>query len=111
LVAAAEKDSERPLATAIVTAAAQRGLALPPATGFSSITGNGVRATADGHEVLAGTTRLLSDTGIDSSVTEKAAARFAEQGRTAILARGLAAGSAGLAVRAQLSGFARRGGR
>jgi len=86
LVAAAEKDSEHPLATAIVTAATERGLVLPPATGFSSITGKGVRATVDGHEVLVGTTRLLSGAGIDTGAAQEAATRFAEQGKTAILA-------------------------
>jgi Cu+-exporting ATPase len=86
LVAAAEKDSEHPLATAIVAAATQRGLTLPPVAGFSSITGKGVRATVDGREVLVGTARLLSEVGLDPGPAEPAAARFAEQGKTAILA-------------------------
>ena len=41
LVAAAEQDSEHPLGTAIVNAARQRGLSLPPVTRFSTITGKG----------------------------------------------------------------------
>jgi Cu+-exporting ATPase len=86
LVAAAEKDSEHPLATAIVAAATQRGLTLPPVAGFSSITGKGVRATVEGREVLVGTARLLSDVSLDPWPAAPAAARFAEQGKTAILA-------------------------
>jgi Cu+-exporting ATPase len=86
LVAAAENDSEHPLATAIVAAATERELALPPTAGFSSITGKGVRATVDGREVLVGTARLLSDVGLDAGPAEQAAARFAEQGKTAVLA-------------------------
>ena len=86
LVAAAEKDSEHPLATAIVAAAAERRLALPPTAGFSSITGKGVRATVDGREVLVGTTRLLTDVGIDTDTAAEVASRFAEQGKTPILA-------------------------
>jgi len=86
LVAAAEKDSEHPLATAIVAAAADRALALPPVTGFSSITGKGVRASVDGREVLVGTARLLTDVGIDTAVVQETSARFAAEGKTAILA-------------------------
>jgi Cu+-exporting ATPase len=86
LVAAAERDSEHPLAAAIVAAASERGLTLPPTVGFSSITGKGVRATVDGREVLVGTARLLSDVGLDPGPAAPAAARFAERGKTAILA-------------------------
>lgn len=86
LVAAAEKDSEHPLATAIVAAASERGLTLSQVAGFSSITGKDVRATVDGREVLVGTARLLSDVGLDPGPTAAAATRFAEQGKTAILA-------------------------
>jgi cation transport ATPase len=52
---AAEADSEHPLAAAIVGGARERGLTLPAATGFDSITGKGVRATVNGHQVLVGT--------------------------------------------------------
>jgi P-type Cu+ transporter len=41
LVAAAEKDSEHPVGAAIVSAARQRALSLPPVTRFSTITGRG----------------------------------------------------------------------
>ena len=84
LVAAAEKDSEHPLATAIVAAAAERGLTLPPVAGFSSITGKGVQATVAGREVLVGTARLLTDVGLDPGDAVRPAAGFAEQGKTPI---------------------------
>ena len=67
LVAAAEPTANTPSATAIVGAARQRGLSLPPVTGFSTITGKGLRATVDGREVLVGTARLLSDAGLDTA--------------------------------------------
>ena len=86
LVAAAEKDSEHPLATAIVNAAHQRGLTLPPVTRFSTITGKGLRATVDGREVLVGTRRLLSDAGLDTGHAQEVAARYAAEGKTPILA-------------------------
>jgi P-type Cu+ transporter len=84
-VAAAEQDSEHPLGTAIVSAAHERGLSLPPVTRFSTITGKGLRATVDGREVLVGTARLLSDAGLDTTPANKVADRYAVEGRTPIL--------------------------
>jgi P-type Cu+ transporter len=85
-VAGAEADSEHPLATAIVAGARDRGLDLPAATEFDSITGKGVQATVDGHAVLAGTARLLADVGIDTTALDEAAAGLSAQGKTPILA-------------------------
>jgi Cu+-exporting ATPase len=84
LVAAAENDSEHPLATAIVAGARQRGIQLPTAAGFDSITGKGIEATVDGRPVLIGTARLLSDAGIDTTALDTAAAELAGQGKTPI---------------------------
>jgi Cu+-exporting ATPase len=85
LVASTEADSEHPLAQAIVAAAASRQLAVPRATGFESVTGQGVRATVDGHEVLVGNARLLSDAGVDFAELEGKGAALAEDGKTAML--------------------------
>src|SRR6266699_1230910 len=52
LAAAAEADSEHPLAAAIVAGARRRGLAVPAATAFDSLTGKGVQATVNGRAVL-----------------------------------------------------------
>ncbi len=54
LAAAAESSSEHPLARAIVAAARERGLALPPVSDFSATPGFGVRAKVGGHEVVIG---------------------------------------------------------
>lgn len=54
LAAAAESDSEHPLAHAIVRAAADRGLTVPAASGFTSSPAAGVSATVDGRLVHVG---------------------------------------------------------
>ncbi|MDX6771062.1 MAG: heavy metal translocating P-type ATPase [Elusimicrobiota bacterium] len=55
LAAAVERGSEHPLAKAVTTAAAERGLSLPELTGFSSVAGRGVTGSADGVSVAVGT--------------------------------------------------------
>jgi Cu+-exporting ATPase len=86
LAAAAESYSEHPLGAAIVAGAHQRGLAIPAAAGFASVTGQGVQATVDGHPVLVGSVRLLAGGGVDTAVLETAAADLSAQGKTPVLA-------------------------
>ncbi|WP_406264085.1 heavy metal translocating P-type ATPase [Streptomyces sp. NBC_00191] len=99
LVAAAEADSEHPLAGAIVTGARERKLSVPAASSFDSVTGKGVQATVDGRAVLVGTARLLSEVGIDASALAPAAAELSAQGKTPVLAAvdGRAAGALAVA--------------
>jgi Cu2+-exporting ATPase len=61
LAAAAEADSEHPLARAIVRAAAERSLVVPPASGFTSSPAVGVTATVDGRQIRVGGPRLLEE--------------------------------------------------
>jgi Cu2+-exporting ATPase len=63
--AAAEGDSEHPLAHAIVQAARTRGLTIPSATDFESSPAVGVRATVDGAEIRVGGPRLVEKLGLD----------------------------------------------
>jgi Cu+-exporting ATPase len=85
LVAGAEADSEHPLAAALTTAAAERAGRPATVTGFASVTGKGVRATVDGHTVLAGTAALLRDAGLDTADLDAIAAEYAADGKTPIL--------------------------
>ncbi|MEO5992016.1 MAG: copper-translocating P-type ATPase, partial [Arthrobacter sp.] len=61
LAAAVEADSEHPVARAIVRAAREQNLTIPAASGFSSMTGRGVRATVDGRTIHVGGPALLRD--------------------------------------------------
>jgi Cu+-exporting ATPase len=85
LVASAEADSEHPLAEAIVTGASQREVVVPRATSFTSITGQGVKASVNGHEVLVGNGRLLSESGVDFDELVARSDELASEGKTATL--------------------------
>ena len=65
LAAAAEADSEHPLARAIVEEARLRGLDVPAASSFRSITGRGVRADVQGSEIAVGGPALLRELGLE----------------------------------------------
>lgn len=63
LAAAAEADSEHPLARAIVDAARRRNLDIPSASDFNSSPAVGVSATVGGHRVQVGGPALLDQAG------------------------------------------------
>ena len=54
LAAGVEKNSQHPLAVAVVKAAQERGVTIEPATGFDTFGGRGVAATVLGETVLVG---------------------------------------------------------
>ncbi len=80
-----ERGSEHPLATAIVSAATERGITLSTATDFDSPVGKGVVGKVDGHSVVIGNARLMQDTAIDSTSLQIEADRLRKDGATAIL--------------------------
>jgi Cu2+-exporting ATPase len=62
--AAVEADSEHPLARAIVAAAQERGLDVPTATEFRSMTGRGVQASINGAAASVGGPALVRERGM-----------------------------------------------
>ncbi|MEV8134707.1 heavy metal translocating P-type ATPase [Microbacterium aurantiacum] len=85
LAAAAERESEHPLAQAIVAYADARDIPRRTATAFRNITGQGAVATVDGKRVVLGNTRLMAAEGIDITPVEASQRELAGSGRTAIL--------------------------
>lgn len=65
LAATLERASEHPLAEAIVEAAKERGLQLGEAREFDSPVGKGVIGLVDGHSLVIGSHRIMSEAGID----------------------------------------------
>ena len=61
LAASVESQSEHPLAEAVVRGVRERGIEPIEATGFESITGQGVRGTVDGRSVAIGKPELVGD--------------------------------------------------
>jgi Cu+-exporting ATPase len=84
LAASLEVGSEHPLGEAIVEAARSRGLELPNATGFQSITGKGIEGRVDGHDVLVGNGALLDERGVPVEPLVESAERLASTGATPV---------------------------
>jgi P-type Cu2+ transporter len=96
LAAAAESDSEHPLAKAIVDAARRRELTVPASADFRSSPAVGVTATVDGKTLRVGGPRLLEEAG-KAELPE--AARWREEGAIIlhVLVNGAVVGALALA--------------
>ncbi|HEX5012361.1 MAG TPA: heavy metal translocating P-type ATPase [Planctomycetota bacterium] len=85
LAAAVERDSEHPVARAIVTSATERGLEVPPAESFRALPGQGVEARALGRTLKVGGPNLLRKLGVEpAAALVEAAAEAASRGQSAI---------------------------
>jgi P-type Cu2+ transporter len=84
LVASAERESEHPLAAAIVKSAAERGLVLSTPQSFEAVAGHGVLATVDGRRVAIGNHRLIDRIGASVDGLGARAGELASDGRTVV---------------------------
>jgi len=82
LAAAVERNSEHPLAEAVVEGARERGVEPPEPEGFQAIPGHGVEATVEGRKVLLGNLKLMRDRGVEVGDLEAKAAALADAGET-----------------------------
>ncbi len=82
LVAAVERQSEHPVARALVEAAAERGLSLPAVERFAALPGRGVEGQVEDRAVQIGADRLMRDLGHDPDLFAETAGRLADAGKT-----------------------------
>lgn len=86
LVGSAEKQSEHPLAQAIVKGIKDKGLSLKDVTEFEAIPGFGIIAKVDGKEVLVGTRKLMNKFNIPVENAYQQMNALEMVGKTAMLA-------------------------
>lgn len=85
MVAAVERQSQHPLASAIVQAAQQKGLNIPSATEVSSVTGAGLQGKINCTLILAGTPAFLRQNGVQlDPVLERIASELEEKANTVV---------------------------
>jgi Cu+-exporting ATPase len=77
-----EKGSEHPLAAAIVAGARERGVDVPEAGSFESVTGQGVTGTVEGRAVVLGNRTLLESLGIAPEKLAREAESLRADGQT-----------------------------
>ncbi|MBI1774073.1 MAG: heavy metal translocating P-type ATPase [Proteobacteria bacterium] len=82
LAASLERNSEHPLAAAIVDAARERGVEAPAAESFEAITGKGIIGQVAGKRVALGNFALMRDFGADASRLTERADKLREDGAT-----------------------------
>jgi Cu+-exporting ATPase len=95
LLASAERGSEHPLGESIVRTARHRGLSLGELEAFEAVSGGGIRARVEGREVLVGSRRFLSESGISEDGLASRDEELAREGKAPIF----------VAVDGELAGF------
>jgi len=85
IAASVEKNSEHPLAEAIVKKAKEKNLALSEVEGFQAIPGYGVTADLENKKILFGTRKLMTSNQINSNIIEEKMIVLEDQGKTAMI--------------------------
>jgi P-type Cu+ transporter len=84
LAASAERNSEHPLAAAIVAAANERKIELASVRGFDAPAGKGVIGMVEGKRLAIGSAKFLAELNIDTTALKDDAERLRQDGATAI---------------------------
>ncbi len=84
-VGAAEKQSEHPLAKAIVKGIQERGISLKEASLFKAIPGHGIEVMVEGKKVLIGTRSLMKQHHINTFNADRVMEKLEQTGKTAVL--------------------------
>ncbi|HHQ2459780.1 heavy metal translocating P-type ATPase [Bacillus cereus group sp. MYBK245-2] len=85
LVGAAEKNSEHPLAEAIVDGIKEKKIDIPSSETFEAIPGFGIESVVEGEQLLIGTRRLMKKFNIDIEEVSKSMEELEREGKTAML--------------------------
>ncbi|KXY86723.1 heavy metal translocating P-type ATPase [Bacillus sp. FSL W7-1294] len=85
LVGAAEKNSEHPLAEAIVEGIKEKKIDIPSSETFEAIPGFGIESVVEGKQLLIGTRRLMKKVNIDIEEVSKSMEELEREGKTAML--------------------------
>jgi len=84
LAAAVERESEHPLAAAVVKRAESKGIPSETADHFENVPGHGAVATVEGHRVAVGNVRLMDREGVDLGSLKARREDLAATGRTVV---------------------------
>lgn len=80
-----ERNSEHPLAQAIVAYGTEMGVTPPEADDFASLAGRGAIATVEGKVVYVGKPEASAETGSFSSEADEVVKRLTDEGKTAVV--------------------------
>jgi len=86
LISSVEKNSEHPLAEAVVQYTEKLGIDIPPSSEFESTTGRGVQAIVEGQLVLIGNDKFMRENNVHISAAEESGLELQEQGKTTVYA-------------------------
>ena len=85
LIVRAEKNSEHPLAQAIVKYGQEKGLSMADPESFTAIPGHGVEVAIDGQRILVGTRKLMSENNIEFKTLLPKIEELEQQGKTVMM--------------------------
>jgi len=85
LAAAVERESEHPLAEAVVRHADALGVSRATAEAFENVPGHGARAKVEGHLVAVGNRRLMRSDAVDNESLNERSEEVAASGRTTVV--------------------------
>lgn len=84
-VASAEKNSEHPLAAAIVTGIEDRQIKFENPTDFEALPGAGIKATVHDEQIFVGTRKLMRQSNLNFDAFNKEMENLESAGKTAML--------------------------
>ncbi|MGL5795227.1 MAG: copper-translocating P-type ATPase, partial [Waterburya sp.] len=85
LIAAVERNSEHPLAEAVVRYAQSQNIDVPEVINFQAVAGSGVQGIVSNHLVQIGTQRWMSELGIKTTALQSQKDIWEGEGKTVVL--------------------------